>query len=61
MLTNRENEVLTLLSKGFTNIEIAKELNISIHTAKAHVSSILKKMNVKNRLLAATTSKNSIL
>jgi len=52
-LTNREKEVLILIQKGFTNKEIAKELSISTHTAKAHVSEILRKTGAKNRLLAA--------
>ena len=52
MLTNREKEVLKLLAKGYTNPEIAQMLYISPHTVKAHVAAILKKLNVKNRLLA---------
>ena len=51
-LTNREKETLTLISKGFTNKEIAKELIISQHTAKAHISSIISKLNAKNRTQA---------
>lgn len=58
MLTIREKEVLNLLAQGYTNLEIAQMLNISAHTAKAHVASILKKFNVKNRLLAVVTAKN---
>ncbi len=58
MLTIREKEVLNLLAQGYTNIEIAQNLNISMHTAKAHVASILKKFNVKNRLLAVVVAKN---
>lgn len=58
MLTIREKEVLNLLAQGYTNIEIAQNLNISMHTAKAHVASILKKFNVKNRLLAVVAAKN---
>lgn len=52
-LTNREEEVAKLLCKGLTNKEIAKVLIISITTAKAHVNAILRKLNVKNRTLAA--------
>ncbi len=53
MLTQRELEVLECICKGYSNSEIAKELFISEHTAKAHVTSILRKFNVKNRTLAA--------
>ena len=53
MFTNREKDVLELLCKGYTNIEIGENLNISSHTAKANVASILRKLQVKNRLMAA--------
>ncbi|MBR6722482.1 response regulator transcription factor [bacterium] len=53
MLTQRELEVLTLVCKGLTNLEIAEELCISSHTAKAHVCSIIRKFGVDNRTLAA--------
>lgn len=52
-LTKRELEVLPLIIKGFNNAEIAKQLCITRHTSKAHVSSILKKFGVSNRVLAA--------
>ena len=52
MFTNREKEVLELLCKGYTNIEIGETLNISFHTAKAHGASILRKLQAKNRLLS---------
>lgn len=52
MLTAREIEVLNLVCKGYANPEIAKILIVSNHTAKAHVTSILKKFNVPNRELA---------
>ena len=51
MLTERENDVLKLICKGYTNQEIAKELFITTHTAKAHVASIIKKFGVDNRTL----------
>lgn len=52
-LTNREKEVLKLLSKGLSNTEIAEELVISSHTAKVHVSNILNKLSVTDRVQAA--------
>jgi DNA-binding NarL/FixJ family response regulator len=52
-LTEREFEVLRLLVKGKSNTEIAKELIVSVHTAKAHVCSILQKLCVDDRVQAA--------
>ncbi len=48
-LTDRESEVLGLLSKGMANKQIAVALGISEHTVKFHVSSIYTKLNVTNR------------
>lgn len=52
-LSRRELEVLRLVARGLDNNEIATELSISPHTAKNHVSSILAKLSVSNRLQAA--------
>lgn len=52
-LTEREFEVLKHLVDGKSNTEIAKELIVSVHTAKAHVCSILQKMCVNDRVQAA--------
>ena len=52
-LTQRELEVLKHLVKGTSNTEIAKELIVSVHTAKAHVCSILQKLCVDDRVQAA--------
>lgn len=52
-LTEREIEVLQLVVMGKSNTEIAKELIVSVHTAKAHVCSILQKMSVEDRVQAA--------
>ena len=54
--TEREREVLFLLLKGLNNKEISKQLFISIHTTKAHVASIYKKLGVCNRVQAAIKS-----
>ena len=48
-LTERETEVLGLLSKVLANKQIAVSLGISEHTVKFHVSSIYTKLNVTNR------------
>lgn len=52
-LTEREYEVLKFVVMGKSNTEIAEELFISVHTAKAHVCSILQKMSVNDRVQAA--------
>lgn len=52
-LTERELEVLKLLVEGKSNTEIAKDLIISVHTAKAHVCNILQKLAVHDRVQAA--------
>jgi DNA-binding NarL/FixJ family response regulator len=48
-LTTRECEVLDLMKHGFDNNEIANIVFISKHTVKAHVTSIIRKFNAKNR------------
>lgn len=52
-LTEREREVLGLLGKGLSNKEIARDLSVSEKTVKAHVSSILSKLNLPGRTHAA--------
>jgi NarL family two-component system response regulator YdfI len=48
-LTRREREVLQMLAAGLANKEIAARLNISDHTAKFHVASILGKLGAATR------------
>jgi DNA-binding NarL/FixJ family response regulator len=52
-LTQRENEVLTLLAHGMTNKQIADKLGISYETVKEHVQHILRKIGVADRTQAA--------
>jgi LuxR family transcriptional regulator of csgAB operon len=52
-LTSREIEILTLVSMGSTNEEIANKMCISTNTVKKHLYNIFKKINVSNRLQAA--------
>ncbi len=53
-LTPREREVLQMLAAGLANKEIAARLNISDHTAKFHVGSILGKLSASTRAEAVT-------
>lgn len=51
-LTPRQRTVLSLLERGMSNKAIARELAIGEITVKAHVSAILRKLGVENRLQA---------
>ena len=52
-LTARESEVLALLSRGLSNTEIARELDLSLKTVQNHVSHVLAKLQVRDRTQAA--------
>jgi DNA-binding NarL/FixJ family response regulator len=58
-LTPRELEVLELLARGMDNPQIAAALFLSQHTVKNHVSSILVKLQVQNRIQAAVRAVRS--
>ena len=48
-LTDREQEVLKYISDGLNNTQIAKKLNVSIHTIKVHIHNIFNKLSVQCR------------
>lgn len=52
-LTNREEEILLLISKGLSNKEIARKLDIVETTVKVHVKNLLRKLNLRSRVEAA--------
>ena len=61
-LTAREAQILKLMTEGYSNMEIAQILVISINTTEAHVANILQKLEVDDRLQAALKAlKNKIV
>lgn len=61
-LTERERELLALLVKGCSNLEISRQLNISIATVKYHLTNIFTKLGAKNRVEAAAIAlENNLL
>ena len=52
-LSDREIEVLKLIANGKDNAQIARELFISPKTVKNHISNILMKLQIENRIQAA--------
>ncbi|MEJ3744120.1 response regulator transcription factor, partial [Actinomycetes bacterium KLBMP 9797] len=57
LLTEREREVVRLVAEGLSNRQIAEELYISPKTASVHVSRILAKLDVANRVEAAAVAR----
>jgi len=52
-LTRKELEVIRLIAKGKTNLQIAKDLNINESTVRFHLSNIFSKLSLKNRTQVA--------
>lgn len=61
-LTEREITILKLIMIGDENLEIGKKVHISIHTVKAHITSIMRKLEARNRTNAIYIAlKNNLL
>ncbi|WP_217247038.1 response regulator transcription factor [Streptomyces sp. AC602_WCS936] len=52
-LTDREHQILDLVSRGLSNTEIARSLTLSEHTVKTHVQNLLQKLRLRNRVHVA--------
>jgi DNA-binding NarL/FixJ family response regulator len=57
-LTLRQLEVISMLGRGFSNKEIARELDVAERTVKAHVSAVFEALNVKNRTQAVLAAQS---
>lgn len=53
-LSEREHQVLRHIAAGDSNKEIARALNLSLHTVKRHVANIFNKLGVESRIQAAS-------
>jgi DNA-binding NarL/FixJ family response regulator len=59
-LSRREVEVIEMTSRGLTNREIAAKLHVTSHAVKFHLSSIFRKLGVRNRTEASSVYQRSI-
>jgi DNA-binding CsgD family transcriptional regulator/DNA-binding transcriptional ArsR family regulator len=58
ILTDRQQQILKLLSAGASNKEIADKLSISLGTVKQHLNTLYKRLNVRNRAMAVSQLQN---
>ena len=54
VLTDRERQIMRLVSDGLSNKEIARQLNVSQGTVKVHLYNMFQKLEISNRTVLAT-------
>lgn len=59
-LTPREQELLGLIAKGYTNLQIADQMMITINTVKRHTKAVFRKMGIHNRSAAAAMFRGKV-
>lgn len=52
LITKREKEIFNLLACNYSTLEISKILNISCKTVRNHISNVIQKLSVSNRMQA---------
>ena len=52
LITKREKEIFNLLASNYSTLEISKILNISCKTVRNHISNVIQKLGVSNRMQA---------
>jgi DNA-binding NarL/FixJ family response regulator len=58
-LTHREWQIIELIADGSSNKEISSRLNLSVHTVKSHVHSVLEKLTLRSRLQVAAYARTN--
>ncbi len=58
-ISNREQEIIRLISRGRTNREIADMIYVSLQTVKQHTYNIYRKLKVKNRVQLSNFIRNA--
>lgn len=59
MLSDKHCEIMTFVSKGYTNKEISNFMGVSVNTVKSHLANIMKELHVSNRAEATNVFLNS--
>ena len=59
LLTQREKQIIQLVATGASNTEVARELNVSMHTVKTHIYNLFRKIKVSNRVQAINWAKEN--